>query len=191
MRVASATHLDPRSEAFVSEVLRVLDAHVQVVEAYVLGSGAVGGFDPRTSDIDLVVVVERPPGAERAALIEEVAALECPVRDLELVVYVEGAEPPEYELNLNEGRERPGEEPFWFVLDAAVAQEHAVPVWRGRPWSDLFAPIPAERIRTAVEESLAWSARRPEGDRFARLNVARARHYLEHGDWITKEEAKG
>jgi predicted nucleotidyltransferase len=187
--IATSTYLDPRTEAFVADVLAAIDAHAPVLEAFLLGSGAVGGFDPRTSDVDLVVVVEQLPPAERAALVEGVAGIERPVRDLELVVYVEGRQPPELELNVNEGEERPSEEAFWFVLDAAIAQDQAVPVWGARPWSDFFAPIPPERIRRAVEESLEWSARQPADSEFARENAARARHYLEHGEWISKKEA--
>jgi streptomycin 3"-adenylyltransferase len=190
MTVAGGTYLDRRTEAFVAEVVEAIDAHVPVCEAFVLGSGAVGGFDSRRSDVDVVVVIERPLEAEKAALVERLAALETPVRDLELVLYVEGRQPPDFELNLNGGVERPDAEPFWFVLDAALAQEHAVPVWRGRPWSELFAPIPPERIREAAEQSLAWSARQPAHDEFAGLNAARARHYLDHGEWISKKEAR-
>jgi predicted nucleotidyltransferase len=190
MRVARETHLDKRTEAFVAEVVEAIAAHVPVCEAFVLGSGAVGGFDPRSSDVDAVVVIGRALGPERAALVERLAALETPVRDLELVLYVQGRQPPDFELNLNGGVERPDAEPFWFVLDAALAQEHAVPVWRDRPWSDFFAPVPADRVRVAVEESLAWSAGQPEDSEFARLNAGRARHYLEHGEWISKEEVR-
>jgi predicted nucleotidyltransferase len=190
MTVAADTCLDQRTEAFVADVLRAIDSHVPVCGAFLLGSGAVGGFDPRTSDVDLVAVVGRPLGADRAALVEQLAALERPVRDLELVVYVEGRQPPDFELNLNHGEERPDAEPFWFVLDAAVAQGRAVPLRIGRLWSDFFAPVPAERVRAAVEESLAWSLRQPPENEFAPLQAARARHYLEHGDWIGKEEAK-
>ncbi len=181
--------MDPRTEAFVAEVLAAIDAHAPVLEAYLLGSGAVGGFDPRTSDVDLVVVVEQLPSTERAAMVEQVAAVDRPVRDLELVIYVEGQQPPDYELNLNEGEERPSEEPFWFVLDAAVGQEHAVPMWGQRPWSDFFARIPEERIREAAQALLDWSLRQPADEEFTHRHAARARHYLEHGDWITKKEA--
>jgi predicted nucleotidyltransferase len=187
--IATSTYLDPRTEAFVADVLAAIDAHAPVLEAFLLGSGALGGFDPRTSDVDLVVVVEQLPPAERAALVEGVAGIERPVRDLELVVYVEGRQPPEFELNLNEGEERPAE-PFWFLLDAAMAQEHAVPMWGRRPWSDFFAPIPPERIRQAAQEALDWSLRQPADDEFARGNAVRSRHYLEHGEWITKKEAE-
>jgi hypothetical protein len=40
-------------------------------------------------------------------------------------------------------------------------------------------------VREAVEQSLAWSAEWPDLE-FARLNAARARHYLEHGEWLSK-----
>ena len=190
MTVATSHHLDPRTEAFVAEVLAAIDAHVPVLGAFLLGSAAVGGFEPRTSDVDLVAVIERAPG-DRAALVESLAAIKRPVRDLELVVYVEGSQPPEFELNMNGAEERPDEPRFWFVIDAALAEERAVPVWGERAWSDFFAPIPAERVREAMQESLEWSERQPAGDGFARVNAARARHYLDHGEWITKKEAKG
>src|SRR5262249_782737 len=150
---------------------------------------AVGGFDPRTSDLDLVVVVAHPLGDARRSLVADVGAIPCPVRDLELVVYVDGSQPQAYELNVNHGEERPDEEPFWFVLDAAIAQDHAVPLLKGRRWSDVFEAIPDDRIRDAMRESLARSERQPSGDESARLNAKRARHYLEHGEWISKDEA--
>jgi predicted nucleotidyltransferase len=188
--IATRTHLDPRTEAFVADVLAAIDAHAPVLEAFLLGSGAVGSFDPRTSDVDLVVVVEQLPPADRAALVERVAGIERPVRDVELVLYIEGRQPPEFELNLNEGEERPAAEPFWFLLDAAMAQEHAVPMWGRRSWSDFFDPIPPERIRQAAQEALDWSLRQPADDEFARGNAVRTRHYLDHGEWMTKKEAK-
>jgi predicted nucleotidyltransferase len=187
--IATSTYLDPRTESFVAEVLDAIDSHAPVLEAFLLGSGAVGGFDPRTSDVDLVVVVERLPSAERADLVEQVGSIQPPVRDLELVVYLEGRQPPEFELNLNEGEERPDEEPFWFALDAAVAQDQAVPVWGRRPWSDFFARIPEERIREAAQALLDWSLRQPADEELTHRHAARARHYLEHGEWITKKEA--
>jgi hypothetical protein len=190
MTVAERTFLDSRTEAFVAEVLGAIDRHVPVVEGFLLGSGAVGGFEPGISDVDLVVVVQNAPGSERAALVQDVAAIEPPARDLELVVYVRGAQPPAFELNLNEGAERPNAESFWFVLDAAVAQEHAVPVWGGRRWSEFFAPIPPRGIRKAMQESLAWAERQAPGNDFARSHAARARHYLANGEWISKKEAE-
>jgi predicted nucleotidyltransferase len=181
--------LDARSKAFVADVLRIIDSSVPVLEAFLLGSGSVGAFDPSTSDIDLVVVIERALGPQRASVVAQLAALETPVRDLELVVYVEGRQPPAFELNLNGGEERPNEKPFWFVLDAALGQEHAVPMWGRRQWSEFFAPISPERTREAMQESLEWAERQPPGNEFSRLQAARASHFLETGEWITKREA--
>jgi predicted nucleotidyltransferase len=190
MTVAERTYLDERTESFVGEVLAAIDAHVPILEAFLLGSGAAGGFDPKTSDVDLVVVVARPLGSERAALVERLAGIEPPVRSLELVLYVEKHQPPDYELNLNEGEERASEQPFWFVLDAAAAQERAVPVWGRRPWGELFTAISPERTRQAMQESLEWAEAQPAGDEFARGHAVRARHYLDRGEWITKKEAQ-
>jgi predicted nucleotidyltransferase len=189
VRSSADSFLDPRSKVFVGDALRVIDSSVPVLEAFLLGSGAVGGFEPSMSDIDLVVVIERALGAQRATVVAQLAALETPARDLELVVYVEGRQPPAFELNLNEGVERPSEEAFWFVLDAALGQEHAVPMWGHRRWSEFFDPISPERTREAMQESLEWAERQPPGDEFSRLQAARASHFLATGQWIAKKEA--
>ena len=183
----AVAHLDPRTAAYVDDVLHAVGEHVPIVEAYIVGSGATGGFEPRTSDVDVVAVVERALGTDRRRVIDAVRSLPCPVRDLELVLYVEGAQPPQYELNLNHGEESDAE-PFWFVLDAALAQPHAVPLLYGRPWSDVFEPITNEQAREAARASLAWSQGRV--DDFARKNAARTRHFLERGEWIGKADVE-
>ena len=190
MTVAERTYLDERTEAFVGEVLATIDAHVPIVEAFLLGSGAAGGFDPKTSDVDLVVVVGRALGVERAELVEGLAAMAPPGRSLELVLYVEGRQAPDYELNVNKGEELTQEEPFWFVLDAAAAQERAVPMWGRRSWNDFFTAISPKRTRQAMQESLEWAQARSPENEFARGHVVRARHYLDRGEWITKKEAQ-
>ncbi len=188
--MATSPGLDSRSSAYVAEVVGTIDSTTPVREAYLVGSGATGAFDPATSDIDLVAVVGRPLGAARPSLARRLLELECPARDLQLVLYVEGEQPPSFELNLNQGEERPDEDAFWFVLDAALAQEHAVPLLAGRPWTEFFVPVPNERVQAALTESIAWSERQRPDSEFARVNAIRARHYLEHGEWITKEEAR-
>lgn len=184
MIVVADTYLDETAERYRSRVVEAIDAEVAVLASFVLGSGLVGGYRPGESDLDLVAVVDGPlEGESRRRAIERIAALELPGRRLELVVYVHGRQPPAFDLNLevdDEGvREAPDEHEHWFVIDAAIAQE------RIPEWSDYFEPVSEERTRAAVEESLAWSAEWP-GLEFARLNAARARHYLEHGEWISK-----
>ena len=173
-------------ETYVTDVVSAIEGVAPVAGAYVLGSGLLGGFDQASSDADVAVVVERPlTCGERAALLEALDELPSPFRKLELVVYAAGAKPPAYELNYPDGDEEP---PHWFVLDAAIAQERSRPLV-GRPWRELLEPVSEVETRRAAGESLEWSARQPAEDEFARVNAARARHYLERGDWITKEEA--
>jgi hypothetical protein len=181
------TYLDETAEAYRLLVLDAIGEHVGVLDSFVLGSGLLGGYRPGKSDLDLVVVVEAPlEGDARRAAIDRIAALDLPGRRLELVVYVHGQQPPSFDLNLEvdaEGvREAPDEPGFWFVIDAAMAQE------RHSSWSEYFDPVPEQRVREAVEQSLVWSEDRAELE-FARLNAARARHYLEHGEWLTKGRA--
>jgi hypothetical protein len=190
MTAALGTHLTPAVEAYVLQVAEAIDG----LEAlYVVGSGALGGFDPQSSDIDLVAVADRKlSGPEKAEIVEAIGGLPLPVRKLEFVVYAAGSQPPEFELNLNADEQgvadHPDEPPHWFVIDAALAQEHAVPL-QGPPWSESLGPVTPAQVREAMRQSLAWSEQRP-GDEFARLNAIRARHYLEHGEWITKGEAE-
>jgi hypothetical protein len=167
--VAEAISLEPYVEA--------VGGVAPVAGAFALGSALLGGFDPATSDLDAVVVVERPLDEdERRAIVRALDELDVPFRKLELVVYARGAKPPAYELNYPDG---PGEPAFWFVLDAAIAQEHAA------GWLELLQAVSDDETRRAAEELLAWAEERAEA-----VHAARARHYLDHGTWITKEEAR-
>ena len=172
------TVAEAQLETFVAQVVDAIEDVTQVAGAFVLGSALLGGFDPATSDLDVVVVVERPlEEREREAVVAELDELPQPFRELELVVYAAGAKPPAYELNYPDG---PGEPGFWFVLDAALAQRFAA-----REWGELLQPVSEDETRRAAEELLRWAEARDEP-----VHAARARHYLEHGDWITKEEAR-
>ena len=187
MTAVAETYLDATAEGYRGDVVAAIAAHVEVLASFVLGSGLVGGYRPGESDLDLVAVVDAPlRGEARRAAIEGIASLELPGRRLELVVYVHGHQPPDFDLNLEvdaDGvREAPDEADHWFVIDAGIAQER-IPAWL-----DWFEPIPDERVREAVEQSLAWSAEWPDLE-FAKLNAARARHYLEHGEWLSKGDA--
>jgi Nucleotidyltransferase domain len=195
MTVAPAGHLDTTGEAHVADVLAAIEERglVTVVAGFLIGSAALGGFDPERSDIDVVAVVDR--AFERGArddVVEAIGRLRCPARALELVIYVKGSQPPDFELNVTatvEGaREQPDEPRHWFVIDAAIGQEHAV-AFGGAEWSTFFAPIPEQRLREALHEAIAWSERQPLENEFARVNAIRARHYLDHGEWMSKPDA--
>jgi predicted nucleotidyltransferase len=185
-----ATELDRRAMVFATDVVEAIDGVVPVVEGFVLGSAALGNFDPATSDLDLTVVLAEPLGARREELVRRLGALELPFRDLELVAYVAGSQPPDLELNYDHGQERPDENRFWFVLDAALGQEHAVPVLGRHQWGELFAPVASEQVDAAMRESLEWAEQAAADNEFARLHAVRARHYLEDGVWISKADAR-
>ena len=178
------TILGEQLDAYFAGVVDAIDGVVPVAGAYVLGSALLGSFDPATSDLDVVVVVERPLEAdERTRIWRALDELPVPVRKLELVVYAAGARPPAFDLNYPDGDGEPG---FWFVLDAAIAQERAQPL-RGRRWSELLEPVTEAETRRAAEEMVRWAEERE--DELARPHGVRARHYLEHGTWMTKAKA--
>ena len=188
MIAVTPTYLDEAAEKYRADVLAAIGEEVEVLDSFVLGSGLVGGYRPGESDLDLAVVVDAPLREKaRRRAIERIAALERPGRRLELVVYVRGHQPPDFELNLevddDGAREDRDALDHWLVIDAGMAQQR-IPAW-----TDYFDPVPEDRVREAVLSSLAWSEQWPDLE-FARRNAARARHYLEHGEWMPKARAQ-
>jgi predicted nucleotidyltransferase len=181
------TVAEAQLELYVADVVEAIARVVPVAGAYVLGSALLGGFDPSSSDVDVVIAVERPlAAAERTAIVQALDGLPSPFRKLELVVYAQGARPPAYELNYPDGD---GEAAHWFVLDAAIGQERSKPLV-GRRWDEVLEPVSEVETRAAAQQSIEWSARQPANNEFACVNAVRARHYLEHGEWLTKKEAR-
>ena len=117
-----------------------------------------------------------------------VEAVPVPARKLELVVYPRGSD--RWELNLNTGEYvgvDPDAEPaFWFVLDRAIAEQHAVALL-GPPWAQLFEPETPEAIEAALEEAEAFAGW--DDPRGRELTAARARAWRETGRWLSKREA--
>ena len=170
---------------FVDELVATIGATVELEAVYLHGSAARGAFDPRTSDLDVYAVTagELTEG-ERRELAERIGRLEIPAQKLELVVYSRAqaaSEEPSYELNTGD----PDVSDFWFVLDRAAAEQAAVPLV-GPPWSDVFAPVPRERILQALAESLEWRERNDPSGVGSVLNTMRALHWLETGKWTSK-----
>jgi hypothetical protein len=191
-------------ETYLAELTRRLDRLLgdRLQGAWVVGSGALGDFDPERSDIDVQAVTsERPTRAE----LEHVAAalshpaLACPVRGLEFVLYaredLRDPQGPAFSLNLNTGpgmRQHAGYDPtteprFWFILDVAIAREHAQPL-TGAPPSELLPQLPRELLVTAHRDALRWW-RAHEGDG-ALVSACRAWAWLETGRWLSKSDAR-
>lgn len=164
---------------------RLVDAISGVAEldaAYLLGSAALGAYLEGSSDLDVVAVTSRPLSLdERRRLADAAEAIPCPARKLELVVYPRGSE--EWEINLNTGEhvsfDPADEHAFWFVLDRAIAEQHAVPLV-GPRWAESFPPVERDAVLDALEQAL---------DVVESPNVVRAWAWVETGDWLSKRAA--
>ena len=190
-------------EGYLTELTRRLQARLgeRLVSVWVVGSAALDDLDPERSDIDVQAVsTERLARHELEALAAELShyALPCPVRGLEFVLYAREdlTDPagPAFQLNLNSGPRMdqhagydPDAEPrFWFVLDVAIAREHARPL-AGQPPGDVLPALPRELIAAALREAHAFW--RGYDRREAALAAARAWEWAETGRWLSKTAA--
>jgi Domain of unknown function (DUF4111) len=176
---------------YLDRLVETMSATAELDAVYLLGSAALGAYEQGRSDADVVAVTSRSLSLdERRGLAEAAAAIPCPARKLELVVYPRGGD--SWEINLNTGEhvsfdtaEEPG---FWFVLDRAIAEQHAVALL-GPPWSESFPPVPRETVLDALGQALEWQERDEPTGRSSVLNACRAWCWLETGRWVTKPEA--
>jgi hypothetical protein len=175
----------------------------RLVGVWLVGSAALGDFDPERSDIDVQAVAAEPvPLADRRALAERLthAALPVPARGLEFVLYARQdlADPagPRFSLNLNTGprmaqhvafdaAEDPG---FWFVIDVDIARSSAVPLI-GPPAADVFPALPRARVATAVLEGLDWWSTRSGTPTQTLLSACRSWAWATDGRWRSKTES--
>ncbi|HEX6230628.1 MAG TPA: aminoglycoside adenylyltransferase domain-containing protein, partial [Actinomycetota bacterium] len=126
--------------------------------------------------------------------------LPCPARKLELVLYpleaVRSAPPSlDWLLNLETGAAGedvsfdPASQPrHWFVLDAAIARDHARPVI-GPPAGEVFAPLDRDRVIEALRDSIAWHREHDPGSANAVLNACRGWAWTRTGAWMSKPDA--
>jgi tRNA-Thr(GGU) m(6)t(6)A37 methyltransferase TsaA len=190
-------------EDYLAELTRRLEARLRdrLVSAWVVGSGALDDLDPERSDIDVQAVSsERLPRHELEALATELShyALPCPVRGLEFVLYaredLDDPAGPAFQLNLNSGPRMdqhagydPDAEPrFWFVLDVAIAREHARPL-AGQPPREVLPALPRDLIAAALREAHVFWRGYNRGE--AVLAAARTWEWAESGRWLSKGAA--
>jgi hypothetical protein len=159
-------------EALVDRLGSVLGK--RLLGAYAVGSVALGAYRHGSSDLDVCGVVSTPLDAAQKRDIAvgcSHAALACPARKLELVLFSESvaAQPgprPRWELNLNTGSALaadhvgvdPAAEPsHWFVLDLALAHRHGLPLL-GPDASRLIGAPRDEDVRRAQLDAARWYA---------------------------------
>jgi Domain of unknown function (DUF4111)/Nucleotidyltransferase domain len=188
------------ARAYVRELVERLRTVLgeELVGAYLIGSLALGGYEPGRSDVDVAVVVARPLALdEKEAVVAACRheALPCPARKLELVVYTR-ERAPAFEVNLNTGEGQPlhagfdaaAEPAFWFVLDLAIARVGAVPLV-GPPASEVLPELPRQDVLAAARESLAWFLANDPATENLVLSACRTRRFLEEGVWSSKTAA--
>jgi hypothetical protein len=186
--VTVAVQVPVELERYLDELVERLAQVADVVAVYLIGSAAFGAYEPERSDVDVIAVTARLlADDEKRALAAAAEALPCPARKLELVVYPRGSD--RWQINLNTGEhlgfDPDGEPSFWFVLDRAIAEQHAVPLL-GPPWADVFEPVPREAIVEAIRQALDWQQDAAPG---SVINACRAWMWLETGAWASKREA--
>jgi hypothetical protein len=179
--------VDPDLAAYLD---RVVDRLRGLEAVWLAGSAATGAYVKGVSDVDVIGMADAPLAqSERDAIAADLSheQLPCPARKLELTIYA-GAQ---IQLNLNTGA---GEhstkiaEPFWFVLDRAMAREHAVALFGPDP-AEVLGEVPRPVVIKALREALDWYAREEPATRSAVLNACRALRFAEEGVFSTKPEA--
>jgi predicted nucleotidyltransferase len=190
----TAVRIPSELAPYLDELVDLLRRSAPVEAVYLLGSASFGAYEHGRSDVDVVAVTSRSLSVdERRALAAAVEAVPVPARKLELVVYPRGSDRWELNLNTPDGDEathlglEPDQEPtFWFVLDRAIAEQHAVPLL-GPSWAELFEPVSREAIEVALDEAVAFDGWSPAKSRLA---AARGRVWRQTGRWVSKREAE-
>jgi predicted nucleotidyltransferase len=172
----------------------------RLVGVWLMGSAALGDFDPDRSDLDVQAVTsERLALAEREAIVAalEHEALPVPARGLEFVLYARNdLERAAYQLNLNTGPRMdrqvsfdPDEDPrFWFVIDLSIGRAHARTL-TGPDAAEVVPSLPRPLIAASLAEALAFfAADDPSGAQLV-LAACRAWAWAADGVWYSKGEA--
>ena len=176
-----------------------LTSHVKAV--YLLGSASYGAYQPGTSDIDLAIIVASSLPTTRYQSLATVinhAALPCPARKLELVVYTFDTVKnltrfPKFEMNFNTGAGMQNHLVFdpameaghWFLLDLAVGRELGVPLLGPAP-KEVVGEIKREWVIDALSEGLKWWRENAGASPDAVLNACRGWRWAKAGVWGSK-----
>jgi hypothetical protein len=162
----------------------------------------MGAFDPKTSDLDVIVVVDRPlTVSDWDAVVDQCSheSLPVPARKLELVAYTrpQVAAPRRsqgWELNFHTGPgvRHAGHDPMaeswhWFVLDLAQARDHAITL-HGEPARDVIGEVPEALVQDALAASLTWYELHEPGPQLM-IAAARAWRWNAEKRWSSKPEA--
>ncbi|MDA3645757.1 DUF4111 domain-containing protein [Saccharopolyspora indica] len=189
-------------ERYASDVASAMVATLgpRLVGVFLHGSAALGGFDVRRSDVDVLVVAEgRMTAVEKSAAARALSneRLPCPAHGLELsiVTFSAAQNPtaqPAFELHVTtapedtkvvDGHEHGGDPDL--VLHFAVCRGAGQLIGPGRPASEVFAPVPDDLVLAQLASELRWSAGHAPGE-YAVLNACRAWRFAADGALVSK-----
>jgi hypothetical protein len=136
-----------------------------LVGAYLGGSLALGGFDPATSDVDVLAVTELPLSEAELGRLGAVHAslppsYEAPGRDYE-VYYIDRATLRRFGLGQRHVKVGPDDPLGWiehrpnWVIERWVVREHGVTLTGPDPKS-LIDPVTPDEMRWAAGEEIRW-----------------------------------
>lgn len=197
--------MDPASERYVAAVGEVLINRLglRLVGAYLHGSGVLGGFDARRSDVDVLVVTSGPiSDEETAGVVQSLSdeALPCPARGLELSVVTHGlalhpsAQPP-FELHITtspddpkvvHGHNRRGDADL--VLHFAVCRVAGRLVCPGVPPHEAFGAVPRAMVIHQLIHELDWAGEHVPNE-YAVLNASAHGSSQPTGRWCPRSRA--
>jgi predicted nucleotidyltransferase len=193
---AQRAYLDALAEAL-REVLED-----DLVGVYVHGSIALGGFYPRTSDIDVLGICARPISSDtKADIASRLLELTPPAKGLEFsLLTARAAQEParkvpfelhvamEPEVHVVDGATHEGDEDL--VLAIEICRRAGIALY-GPPPEQSFAPIPEEWLLDMCDRELAWiqyhPARTPAESSV--LQACRAWRYAEERVLSSKVES--
>ena len=189
-------------DGYLEDVVSRLRRHAgeRLVGVWLLGSAALGDFDPDRSDLDVQAVTSEPLTlAERQAIVAGLVheALPVPARGLELVLYArDDLDQAAYQLNLNSGPrmdrhvsfEADRDPRFWFVIDLSIGRAHGRAL-AGPEIANVVPELPRPLVVRALREALDWFDANDSGGASAVLAACRAWAWASDGVWLSKGDA--
>lgn len=188
--------LDRESVAYVDAAVDRLRSILgeDLVGVYLHGSAALGDFDPKRSDIDMLAVSSRSLSTdEKRRMVAELSQISLPSPAVGLEFHAvardalrELSRTPDFELHMStkrageelhvvDGRGHGGDSDL--VMHFAVLREHGVAVSGPQP-AELFPHIPRDRLLEAFAGELEW-AERNASPSYQVLNACRALRFFE------------
>jgi streptomycin 3"-adenylyltransferase len=199
--------MDPASEQYCENVAQIISSSFEdqsnLLGVYLHGSAVLGGFDFRSSDIDILAVCRQPMTiAEKDAVAERLSRtrLPCSAAGLEMsIVTFETAQSPArsppYELHMTtipgdtktiDGEGQLGDPDL--ILHFAVCRQSGRPLREGYPpGREIFPPISKDRIIAQIKKEVySGLGQRSAAEEYAVLNACRAWRYHYDGALVSK-----